>query len=225
MSRSGHPRQDSRKGRSQPTQLPAKRSSLPVALLAILVVGGLAAIFSRPSAAPVTQPVQAAPVVAASASAGSAVSSGAVVQSTNASGVVVQSSSTQQKASTPQDATRRVVQAEDGAVRLPVADLVGEQASFYTYEAAGKTIPFFVMRSSDGVIRAAFDACDVCFAAGKGYHQEGDELVCNNCGSRFPSAQINEVKGGCNPSPVDRIVEGGDLIIKAPDLEAGAKYF
>ena len=61
--------------------------------------------------------------------------------------------------------------------------------------------------------------------AGKGYHQEGDELVCNNCGSRFPSTKINEVKGGCNPSPVNRTVQGDNIIIKVTDLQEGAKYF
>ena len=69
---------------------------------------------------------------------------------------------------------------------------------------------YFVLKSSDGTVRAAFDACDVCYAQKKGYQQEGDEMVCGNCGQRFPSAQINEVEGGCNPSPIERTVKGQD---------------
>lgn len=68
------------------------------------------------------------------------------------------------------------------------------------------------------MIRAAIDACDVCYAARKGYHQDGDELVCNNCGLHFPSNRINEVKGGCNPSPLTRTVEGNSVVIKISDL-------
>ncbi len=117
------------------------------------------------------------------------------------------------------------VTAEDGAVRLALADISDGRAHFYTFQAGGKAIPFFVLKSSDGVIRAAFDACDVCFPARKGYHQEGDEMVCNNCGTRFPSASINEVRGGCNPAPLTRQVQGDRVIIQASDLLAGARYF
>jgi hypothetical protein len=119
---------------------------------------------------------------------------------------------------------RIAVTAEDGLVRLAVND-ISPTARFYTYQASGKTVRFFVLKSSDGVIRAALDACDVCFAAKKGYHQEGDLMVCNNCGNRFPSVSINEVQGGCNPVPLLREVQGNSLIIKAADLAAGVKYF
>ena len=117
------------------------------------------------------------------------------------------------------------VQAADGAVRLPLATFDDYQAHFYTYMHEGKPIEFFVLKSKDGVVRAAFNACDVCFPAKKGYHQEGDEMVCNNCGNRFPAAQINEVRGGCNPSPLDRTVEGESLVIRVNDITTGQSYF
>lgn len=117
------------------------------------------------------------------------------------------------------------VTAEDGVIRLPAADFADGKARFYTFQGSKQTIPFFVLKSSDGVIRVAFDACDVCFPAKRGYRQEGDEMVCNNCSSRFPSTSINEVSGGCNPAPLVRVVQGDELIIKVRDIEAGAKYF
>ena len=64
------------------------------------------------------------------------------------------------------------------------------------------------MQSKDGEYRAAFDACDVCYPNKKGYTQQGDLMVCNNCGLQFESTKINEVKGGCNPSPIERTLEG-----------------
>jgi len=75
------------------------------------------------------------------------------------------------------------------------------------------------------VVRAAFNACDVCFAAGMGYTQDGDVMVCNNCGRRFPADQINVLQGGCNPSPLQRSVQGNDLIIQAADIANGLGYF
>lgn len=112
-----------------------------------------------------------------------------------------------------------------GDVTIPVSELSGK-AKFYEYRtAAGKTVRFFALKSPDGAYRAALDACDVCFAEKQGYGQEGEDMVCKNCGNHFHTSQINEAKGGCNPVGLTRTVEGRSLKIKAAELEAGADYF
>jgi uncharacterized membrane protein len=110
-------------------------------------------------------------------------------------------------------------------ITIPVTDLSDGQAKFYSYDAGGIEVKYFVMKSSDGEYRAAFDACDVCFQNKKGYTQQGDEMVCNNCGRRFPSTKINVLEGGCNPSPIERSVKGKTLVLKTSDIEAGVQYF
>lgn len=113
-----------------------------------------------------------------------------------------------------------------GNVTIPVGTFEDNKARSYSWKApSGKTIQFFVLKSSDGVIRSAFDACDVCFAAKKGYRQDGDFMVCNNCGQAFESIRVNEVKGGCNPSPLERTIENGQVVITAAALQTGEKYF
>lgn len=112
-----------------------------------------------------------------------------------------------------------------GDVTIPVADLADGQAKYYTYDAGGVAVKYFVLKSSDGEYRAAFDACDVCYPNKKGYSQQGDVMVCNNCGQQFDSTQINELRGGCNPSPLERTVDGQSLVLKTADLQAGARYF
>ncbi|MFC1657387.1 Fe-S-containing protein [Candidatus Moduliflexota bacterium] len=88
---------------------------------------------------------------------------------------------------------------------FPVSTFDDGQPKYYSYKGSGgRDVKFFVLKSSDGVIRAAFDACDVCYQSKKGYRQDGDFMVCNNCGQRFTSVRINEVKGGCNPAPLKR---------------------
>lgn len=129
------------------------------------------------------------------------------------------------KAATVGHAPYPVVQAENGTVRFPLATFDDGQARYYTYMHNGKPVEFFILKSTDGVVRAAFNACDVCYPSKKGYHQEGDEVVCNNCGRRFPASQINVVQGGCNPSPLNRAVDGDTLIIQAADIAAGLRYF
>jgi len=127
--------------------------------------------------------------------------------------------------STGAEAASATTAAASGDVKIALADVNDGKAHFYSYDAGGVEVKYFVLKSSDGKIRAAFDACDVCFANKKGYHQEGDEMVCNNCGRRFPSTKINVLEGGCNPSPLDRTVKGQTLVLNTADIQAGVQYF
>jgi uncharacterized membrane protein len=118
------------------------------------------------------------------------------------------------------------VTADAGSVRIPLPAMNDSEAHFYVYSTSGgKTIKFFVLRAADGRIRAAFDACQVCYNAKLGYHQEGDFMVCNNCGRRFRSVDVEVITGGCNPIPVKKVVETRTVLLKAGDLDAGSKYF
>jgi uncharacterized membrane protein len=117
------------------------------------------------------------------------------------------------------------VKAVNGKINIPLSDLNDDKAKYFRYKFSDTTVDFFVVRSSDGVLRAAFDSCDVCFREKKGYTQNGDLMVCNNCGQTFPTNRINIEKGGCNPAPLDRKVVGEKLVIDIVDLYAGKKYF
>jgi uncharacterized membrane protein len=110
-------------------------------------------------------------------------------------------------------------------VTLPASLFADGKARHFEHVAGDFRIKYFVLKSSDGIIRAAFDACDVCWPAGKGYYQEGDHMVCRNCGRRFASVLVNEVKGGCNPAPLNRKVENGKVIIEVKDIVDGRQYF
>src|SRR4030095_3532378 len=123
----------------------------------------------------------------------------------------------------PSPATTSAPESRD--IRMPLTDL-GSTARFFDYKLTdNKPVRFFVIKSSDGVYRAALDACDTCYHAKKGYHQEGDDMICNNCGLHFHSAKINEVHGGCNPIGLPRTIEGNQLVIKSSELESRGGYF
>jgi uncharacterized membrane protein len=111
-------------------------------------------------------------------------------------------------------------------ITYPAGQFDDGKAQHFRYSADdGITIKYFVLESSDGVIRAAFDACDVCWRAGKGYYQSGDVMVCRNCGREFASVLVNEVKGGCNPAPLRRKLDGDKVVIEIADILAGKQYF
>jgi uncharacterized membrane protein len=110
-------------------------------------------------------------------------------------------------------------------VMFPASLFDDGKARHFQHVAGKFNIKYFILKSSDGVIRAAFDACDVCWPAGKGYYQDGDFMVCRNCGRRFASVLVNEVKGGCNPAPLTRNVENGKVVIQVKDILEGKQYF
>lgn len=117
------------------------------------------------------------------------------------------------------------VSAKDGVVAIPASQVSDGKTHFFSYRDGATTINFFVLKSNDGVIRAAFDTCDVCYRDKKGYRQEGDVMVCNACDQRFASDRINEVKGGCNPAPLERVVRDGQVLIPVAALQSGSWYF
>ncbi len=80
---------------------------------------------------------------------------------------------------------------------------VTETVRFYPYKAGSVRMEVLAVKAGDGTIRTAFNTCQVCFNSGKGYYkQQGDTLVCQNCGNVFKTDQVEKIKGGCNPVPV-----------------------
>ena len=123
--------------------------------------------------------------------------------------------------------TGNVVAAEmidDGDVVKFSLDGIGEEAQFFDYDG----IEFFVVRAKDGSVKTAFNACDVCYRSKKGYRQEGDDMVCNNCGNHYRISGIGSANlkgGGCWPGYLPAEVQGDYLIITKLNLEAGRYRF
>lgn len=108
------------------------------------------------------------------------------------------------------------VESRNGFVTIPLAD-ISENATWLEYDLNGEKITFFAVRTGSGSIKTAFDACDVCWQAGKGYRQEGNYMTCNNCGLRFAIADLgmeNKAPGGCWPRYLPHTLEEDSVVIK-----------
>ncbi|WP_277057417.1 DUF2318 domain-containing protein [Trichlorobacter lovleyi] len=123
-------------------------------------------------------------------------------------------------------ASHKTVQADGSVVKIPLAELQAMQASFYRIELDGKEIRFFAVKGSDGRIRTALDACDVCYKERKGYQQQGDVMLCRNCNLTFPVDRIGPSSvGGCNPHFLSSQVAGDQLLLPVAELKQGARFF
>ncbi len=118
------------------------------------------------------------------------------------------------------------VKANGGVVSIPASKVADGKARFFRFEDGGKEIAFFVVKAPDGSYRTAFDSCDVCYKAKKGYDQQGDKMNCNNCNQKFAIDRIGpNSNGGCNPSYLPHQQSGANITITTTDLKAGARFF
>ena len=113
----------------------------------------------------------------------------------------------------------------NGMVEIPLKQISDGKAHHFKVRADdGVMVTFFTLQSRDGVMRAAIDSCDVCYSSGKGYVQDGDYMICENCGQRFASNKINEIRGGCNPAPLERLIKDENLVISMADITKNSWY-
>jgi len=116
---------------------------------------------------------------------------------------------------------------ESGKIKIPLSE-ISEKAKWYEYESDGVAIRFFAVKANDESIKTGFDACDVCYRTKKGYRQEGNYMVCNNCGNRYPIIGLgteNKNPGGCWPGYLPSKIDGQNLVIKKSDIEKGRWRF
>jgi uncharacterized membrane protein len=77
---------------------------------------------------------------------------------------------------------------------------ITRNALFYPVEIDGKQMEVIAVKTPDGRIRTAFNACNVCYKLEKGYYvQVNTMLVCQRCKKRFRMEVIETKTGGCNP--------------------------
>lgn len=109
---------------------------------------------------------------------------------------------------------------------IPLSNL-STKATFYNYDSQGVTIRFFAVLDPSGTVHVAFDACDVCYEAKKGYIQSGDVMRCINCGQEFSinGIGLDNRGGGCWPSFLPIVIDGDNVIIKITDLETKRYMF
>lgn len=117
---------------------------------------------------------------------------------------------------------------DTGGLVIPLSG-VTEKASIYDYTVDGTKLEVIAIKAADGSIRTAFNTCQVCYSSGKGYYvQQGDYLVCQNCGNRFKASDVEVSKGGCNPVPIfseNKTVDASNITISNSFLQKSKKIF
>ena len=126
------------------------------------------------------------------------------------------------------DGNQEISVSSGGNLTIPVDELT-ENAAFYSVNVDGTEMEVIAVKTSDGTIRTAFNTCQICYDSGNGYYkQEGDTLVCQNCGNSFTMDQVGETAGGCNPYPImddDKTVAEDEIQISYDFLKEFSDIF
>ena len=106
---------------------------------------------------------------------------------------------------------------------------ISDTATYYPVEINGTNLEVLAVKAPDGTIRTAFNTCQVCFNSGRGYYsQQGNYLICQNCGNRFGLSEVEVTRGGCNPVPItseEKIVNKSTITISKDYLETMSVIF
>jgi uncharacterized membrane protein len=118
-------------------------------------------------------------------------------------------------------------QSKGNVLEIPLKDL-SDKAVFYTFSTAkGAKVTFFALLDNEKKPHIAFNACDVCYQARKGYTVTSEKAVCNNCKNQFATRLIGleNQSGGCWPSYIPVKVTRDKVVIAVKDVEAKAYLF
>ena len=117
---------------------------------------------------------------------------------------------------------------KDADLVIPAAEITSN-ASFYPVDIEGTRLEVIAVRAADGTVRTAFNTCQVCYGSGRGfYKQQGNLLVCQNCGNRFRMSQVELTAGGCNPVPIqepNKKISGTSITIPKEFLAQAKSIF
>jgi uncharacterized membrane protein len=113
----------------------------------------------------------------------------------------------------------RAVEAVNGIVKIPVAEVQDGSLHLFTLNANGQTIRFMVIKKPNGY-GTALDACLICGA--EGYRQDGQNVICRHCASAIYIPSIGQ-KGGCNPIGFTSQVNGDEVVIDVSSVTKAAE--
>lgn len=118
--------------------------------------------------------------------------------------------------------------AEGQSLKIAIKDL-SSQAQFYPVTVDGTKMEVLALKDSKGNVRTVYNTCQVCYSSGKGYYvQQGDKLVCQNCGNQFGVDQVEIQSGGCNPVPIfddSKTTSGTEVTIPYTTLQKAEATF
>jgi len=109
---------------------------------------------------------------------------------------------------------------ENGFIVISLADVLEKKMVGFTYEAKAKTVDLMAYINPEGKLVTSIAMCDPCNS--KSFHTESQELVCDNCGTRWSFTNLEGISGTCMkypPDPIPSQIVAGEIRISQKVVE------
>lgn len=103
----------------------------------------------------------------------------------------------------------------DGTITVPLAEIRGKKLVGFSFTGPNGTLPLLSYIAPSGKVVTAVSMCEPCNSTT--FHIEGDQLVCNTCGTRWDLENLGGISGGCLSYPPDAFpnaVAGDNVVIQ-----------
>jgi hypothetical protein len=92
---------------------------------------------------------------------------------------------------------------ENGKIIIPF-DILSEQKFLaFNYVTPINTVPLLAYISGEGKVVTAISLCEPCNS--KRFHINGEEFVCNSCGTMWEVNNLEAISGACGKYPPDAV--------------------
>lgn len=89
---------------------------------------------------------------------------------------------------------------------IPISELKND-VKFYSLNYNGANVEILAAIDKNGNPKVTLNTCQNCMGSPKAFFvQEGDSVVCQNCGIGHQIETIGTAKRGCNPIPIDSLL-------------------
>ena len=92
---------------------------------------------------------------------------------------------------------------ENGFIIISLSDVREKKMVGFTYEGKSKTVEMLAYINPQGKLVTSVAMCEPCNS--KSFHSESQDLVCDNCGTRWSFLTLEGISGSCQKYPPDPI--------------------
>ena len=109
---------------------------------------------------------------------------------------------------------------ENGFIVISLSDVIEKKMVGFTYEGKTKSVDLMAYINPQGKLVTSIAMCDPCNS--KSFHTESQELVCDNCGTRWNFSNLEGISGTCQkypPDPIPSEIVAGEIRISQKLVE------
>ena len=108
---------------------------------------------------------------------------------------------------------------KNGVLEIPLEVVKEKKIVSFSYGNKGNQLPLMAYITPKGMLVTAVSMCEPCKSTK--FHIEGNNMVCNACGTRWDLESLNGISGGCLQYPPDVIghtIQDGKVKINETDI-------